>query len=198
MGRRVWRAGGGRLPRPCRPARPPCAPGRAHASCAPQPLRRAKGAWLRPHMYVHGFIVVHKLILNRDTPPSDAPVFSNRSRRSRARVAGPCRLGGVAMSTPARKVTIHSHSGCLWWPGCRCMALFCSFCAPHTRCAPQRLMRDFKRLRTDPTQGVNGSPNPDNIMLWNAVIFGPEDTPWDGGELAHGIRLSDPCRAYSA
>lgn len=44
-------------------------------------------------------------------------------------------------------------------------------------------MRDFKRLRQDPPQGVNGSPNPDNIMLWNAVIFGPEDTPWDGGTL---------------
>jgi ubiquitin-protein ligase len=43
------------------------------------------------------------------------------------------------------------------------------------------LMRDFKRLQQDPPQGVNGSPNPDNIMLWNAVIFGPEDTPWDGG-----------------
>lgn len=42
-------------------------------------------------------------------------------------------------------------------------------------------MRDFKRLRQDPPQGVNGSPNPDNIMHWNAVIFGPEDTPWDGG-----------------
>ncbi|KIY94884.1 ubc1, ubiquitin carrier protein 1 [Monoraphidium neglectum] len=46
--------------------------------------------------------------------------------------------------------------------------------------ARKRLMRDFKRLRNDPPQGVNGSPNPDNIMLWNAVIFGPEDTPWDG------------------
>jgi ubiquitin-conjugating enzyme E2 A len=51
----------------------------------------------------------------------------------------------------------------------------------HNLCL-QRLMRDFKRLRQDPPQGVNGSPNPDNIMLWNAVIFGPEDTPWDGGE----------------
>jgi hypothetical protein len=48
-------------------------------------------------------------------------------------------------------------------------------------CCLQRLMRDFKRLRQDPPQGVNGSPNPDNIMTWNAVIFGPEDTPWDGG-----------------
>ena len=47
----------------------------------------------------------------------------------------------------------------------------------------QRLMRDFKRLQNDPPQGINGSPNSDNIMQWNAVIFGPEDTPWDGGKL---------------
>ncbi len=43
-------------------------------------------------------------------------------------------------------------------------------------------MRDFKRLQQDPPQGVNGSPNHDNIMIWNAVIFGPDDTAWDGGE----------------
>ena len=37
----------------------------------------------------------------------------------------------------------------------------------------RRLIRDFKRLSTDPPGGVSGSPCPDNIMLWNAVIFGP-------------------------
>jgi ubiquitin-conjugating enzyme E2 A len=42
-------------------------------------------------------------------------------------------------------------------------------------------MRDFKRLKTEPPPGVNGQPNPDDIMSWNAIIFGPEDTPWDGG-----------------
>ncbi|KAA6416718.1 MAG: ubiquitin-conjugating enzyme E2 2-like [Trebouxia sp. A1-2] len=46
--------------------------------------------------------------------------------------------------------------------------------------ARKRLMRDFKRLQNDPPQGVNGSPKSDSIMLWNAVIFGPDDTPWDG------------------
>lgn len=51
----------------------------------------------------------------------------------------------------------------------------------------QRLMRDFKRLQSDPPQGINGSPNTDNIMQWNAVIFGPEDTPWDGGWLRKGL-----------
>lgn len=50
--------------------------------------------------------------------------------------------------------------------------------------ALQRLMRDFKRIKDDPPQGINGAPNDDNILKWNAVIFGPEDTPWDGGESA--------------
>ena len=34
-------------------------------------------------------------------------------------------------------------------------------------------MRDLKRLQQDPPGGISASPNPDNIMLWNAVIFGP-------------------------
>lgn len=37
----------------------------------------------------------------------------------------------------------------------------------------RRLIRDFKRLSSDPPGGISGSPCPDNIMLWNAVIFGP-------------------------
>eukprot|EP00002_Diphylleia_rotans_P026799 TRINITY_DN535_c0_g3_i1.p1 TRINITY_DN535_c0_g3~~TRINITY_DN535_c0_g3_i1.p1 ORF type:complete len:172 (-),score=37.47 TRINITY_DN535_c0_g3_i1:137-652(-) len=47
--------------------------------------------------------------------------------------------------------------------------------------ARRRLMRDFKRLRTDPPQGVSGAPLENNIMTWNAVIFGPEDSPWEDG-----------------
>jgi ubiquitin-protein ligase len=40
-------------------------------------------------------------------------------------------------------------------------------------------MRDFKRLQTDPPEGVSGAPCPDNVMVWNAVIFGPEETPFE-------------------
>ncbi|KAF5831909.1 histone ubiquitination protein [Dunaliella salina] len=57
--------------------------------------------------------------------------------------------------------------------------------------ARKRLMRDFKRLQQDPPQGINGSPNSDNIMLWNAVIFGPEDTPWDGGTFRLTLEFSE-------
>ncbi|CAJ0828769.1 20179_t:CDS:2 [Entrophospora sp. SA101] len=39
--------------------------------------------------------------------------------------------------------------------------------------ARRRLMRDFKRLQNDPPGGISGAPCPDNILLWNAVIFGP-------------------------
>ncbi|KAL0536984.1 hypothetical protein IC582_025948 [Cucumis melo] len=47
--------------------------------------------------------------------------------------------------------------------------------------ARKRLMRDFKRLQQDPPVGISGAPQDNNIMLWNAAIFGPDDTPWDGG-----------------
>ena len=40
--------------------------------------------------------------------------------------------------------------------------------------ARRRLMRDFKRLQEDSPAGVSGSPIENNIMLWNAVVFGPE------------------------
>lgn len=38
--------------------------------------------------------------------------------------------------------------------------------------ARKRLMRDFKRLQQDPPAGISGAPYDNNIMIWNAVIFG--------------------------
>jgi ubiquitin-conjugating enzyme E2 A len=32
-------------------------------------------------------------------------------------------------------------------------------------------------LQNDPPSGVTGAPMDTNIMLWQAVIFGPDDTP---------------------
>lgn len=42
-------------------------------------------------------------------------------------------------------------------------------------------MRDFRRLQEDPPAGVSGAPGENNIMIWNAVIFGPHDTPFEDG-----------------
>ena len=38
--------------------------------------------------------------------------------------------------------------------------------------ARKRLMRDFKRLQTDPPAGVSGAPLDNNVVVWQAVIFG--------------------------
>ncbi|NXD02454.1 UBE2B enzyme, partial [Certhia brachydactyla] len=39
------------------------------------------------------------------------------------------------------------------------------------------------RLQEDPPVGVSGAPSENNIMQWNAVIFGPEGTPFEDGKL---------------
>ncbi|AQK80214.1 Ubiquitin-conjugating enzyme E2 2 [Zea mays] len=57
--------------------------------------------------------------------------------------------------------------------------------------ARKRLMRDFKRLMQDPPAGISGAPQDNNIMLWNAVIFGPDDTPWDGGTFKLTLQFNE-------
>jgi len=47
--------------------------------------------------------------------------------------------------------------------------------------AKQRLVRDFRRLQTDPPHGITAAPLEDDIMQWQAIIFGPDDSPWEGG-----------------
>lgn len=38
--------------------------------------------------------------------------------------------------------------------------------------ARKRLMKDFKRIQNDPPSGVSASPLDNNVMAWQAVIFG--------------------------
>ncbi|KAL8147457.1 hypothetical protein AgCh_004966 [Apium graveolens] len=57
--------------------------------------------------------------------------------------------------------------------------------------ARKRLMRDFKRLHQDPPAGISGAPHDNNILLWNAVIFGPDDTPWDGGTFKLTLQFTE-------
>jgi ubiquitin-protein ligase len=39
----------------------------------------------------------------------------------------------------------------------------------------------INELQEDPPAGVSGAPCDNNIMQWNAVIFGPADTPFEDG-----------------
>lgn len=57
--------------------------------------------------------------------------------------------------------------------------------------ARKRLIRDFKRLQQDPPEGVNASPQAENIMQWNALMFGPDGTVWDGGVFKLSMEFSE-------
>lgn len=52
-------------------------------------------------------------------------------------------------------------------------------------------MRDFKRIQTDAPQGISGAPLDNNIMSWQAVIFGPDDTPWEGGTFKLTLQFTE-------
>ncbi|EHA8589574.1 hypothetical protein COCNU_scaffold011045G000010 [Cocos nucifera] len=45
-----------------------------------------------------------------------------------------------------------------------------------------RLMSDLKAIRNEPNEGCSASPLSDeNLFVWSATIFGPDETPWEGG-----------------
>lgn len=39
----------------------------------------------------------------------------------------------------------------------------------------------LSNLQEDPPAGVSGAPTEDNILVWEAIIFGPQDTPFEDG-----------------
>ena len=55
----------------------------------------------------------------------------------------------------------------------------------------RRLMRDFKKLQEDPPMGVSGAPADNNILLWNAVIFGPCETAFEDGTFKLTLQFTE-------
>jgi ubiquitin-conjugating enzyme E2 A len=51
-------------------------------------------------------------------------------------------------------------------------------------------MKDFQRFSRDPPPGCYGAPYTDNMLEWVAIIFGPNDTVWEGACLR--LSLSFP------
>ena len=48
--------------------------------------------------------------------------------------------------------------------------------------AQKRLMRDLRTIQQGPAlEGISAAPMDNDIMKWTAVIFGPEETVWEGG-----------------
>ena len=57
--------------------------------------------------------------------------------------------------------------------------------------ARRRLLKDFKDLQTNSGPGITAAPEDDNLFSWNCVIFGPDDTPWEGGTFKLKMTFSE-------
>ena len=53
-------------------------------------------------------------------------------------------------------------------------------------------MKDLKKIHSEEIdQTINAVPDDDNIFKWSAIIFGPDDTVWEGGVLKLTMEFSD-------
>ncbi|KAJ3685443.1 hypothetical protein LUZ61_014607 [Rhynchospora tenuis] len=60
------------------------------------------------------------------------------------------------------------------------------------KCAQLRLMTDLKAIRNEPPEGCSASPDSDNNLFdWRATIFGPYETPWEGGVFGLHLRFGN-------
>ncbi|KAA0155963.1 hypothetical protein FNF27_00248 [Cafeteria roenbergensis] len=55
----------------------------------------------------------------------------------------------------------------------------------------RRLLKDLEKLRREPAHGVTAAPLEDNIMKWQALIIGPDDSPWEGGTFNLRMHFSE-------
>jgi len=46
-------------------------------------------------------------------------------------------------------------------------------------------------MQRDPPTGVTGAPTDHDIMVWNALIFGPESTPFEDGTFKLRIEFTE-------
>ena len=44
-----------------------------------------------------------------------------------------------------------------------------------------RLHKESKDIQNDPPHNISAGPKNDNLFEWEAVLIGPEDTPYNGG-----------------
>ena len=58
--------------------------------------------------------------------------------------------------------------------------------------AERRLMKDLKKMQDeDNDQSITAIPEENNLFKWEAVIFGPDDTEWEGGVFKLKMEFSE-------
>ncbi|XP_076108798.1 ubiquitin-conjugating enzyme E2 D2B-like [Mytilus galloprovincialis] len=63
--------------------------------------------------------------------------------------------------------------------------------------ATKRLYKEFRDISTNPPQGISAGPIDDDLLHWEAVISGPDRSPYAGGLFYVKIRFPEnyPFRA---
>lgn len=93
-----------------------------------------------------------------------------------------CRLCSAvdSLSPSTRFVSLRSRlpGACRLHHSASVQAVVAKFSLTNVMFRPVPAVRDFKRLQSDPPGGISGAPSPDNLMVWNAVIFGPGKLKW--------------------
>jgi len=55
-----------------------------------------------------------------------------------------------------------------------------------------RLCSDLRELENEPNEGCSAAPlNDDNLFVWAGSLFGPAETPWEGGIFSMRIFFHD-------
>ena len=53
-------------------------------------------------------------------------------------------------------------------------------------------MKDLKKIQAEENdETITAVPEDDNILKWTAIIFGPDDTEWEGGVFKLKMVFSD-------
>ncbi|KAJ5874702.1 uncharacterized protein N7529_003132 [Penicillium soppii] len=56
--------------------------------------------------------------------------------------------------------------------------------------AQKRLFHEYKNLSTNPPEGITAGPvSEDDMFYWEALIQGPEETPFEGGVFAAELKF---------
>jgi ubiquitin-conjugating enzyme E2 G2 len=56
--------------------------------------------------------------------------------------------------------------------------------------ASKRLFKEYKALSSDPPEGLTAGPvSEDDMFVWEALIQGPEGTPFEGGIFPAELRF---------
>ncbi len=56
--------------------------------------------------------------------------------------------------------------------------------------AQRRLLQEYRALTNNPPEGITAGPvSEDDLLYWEALIQGPEGTPFEGGVFAAELRF---------